>query len=147
MKKLYEEVCKYIGEHNNIADNLYNGILLEVYNEYSYAYEEGNKLLTLKDLEDIADNVIGNDYFGEILTECIRQEMEMKNKMGNMLFWFDKDSYIKILEKALMNSLDKLETLDKNFDYYETLREVSGFNNSQALDFLDMFGDDEDGEL
>lgn len=78
MEELYNNVCKCIEEHNSIADNLYNGILLEVYNEYSYTYKEDNELLTLNDLEDIADNVIGNDYFGEILTECIRQEMEKK---------------------------------------------------------------------
>lgn len=78
MKELYKEVCNYIEEHNNIADNLYNGILLEVYNEYSYDYlekekhdENNGRVLTLQDLQNIADNVIDNDYFGEILTECI----------------------------------------------------------------------------
>ena len=75
---MYKEVCEYIETHNNIADNLYNGILLEVYNEYSYDYmekerhdENSGKILTLKDLQSIADSVIDNDYFGETLTECI----------------------------------------------------------------------------
>ena len=40
MKELYKEVCDYIGTHNNMGDSLYNGILLEVYNEYSYDYME-----------------------------------------------------------------------------------------------------------
>lgn len=40
MKELYKEVCEYIETHNNIGDSLYNGILLEVYNEYSYDYME-----------------------------------------------------------------------------------------------------------
>lgn len=79
MKELYKEVCDYITSHNGMGDNLYNGILLEVYEEYAYNYLEsetnegnnGNKM-TLQDLEEIADNVINNEYFGEILTECIR---------------------------------------------------------------------------
>ena len=79
MKELYKEVCDYIETHNNIGDSLYNGILLEVYNEYSYDYMEsetnegnnGNKM-TLQDLEEIADDIINNEYFGEILTDIIR---------------------------------------------------------------------------
>ena len=79
MKELYKEVCKYIETHNNIGDSLYNGILLEVYNEYSYDYmererhnKENWKKMTLQDLKNIADSVIDNDYFGETLTEYIR---------------------------------------------------------------------------
>ena len=61
-----------------MRDSLYNGILLEVYNEYSYDYmekerhdENSGKILTLKDLQGIADSVIDSDYFGETLTEYI----------------------------------------------------------------------------
>ena len=58
-----------------------------------------------------------------------------------------KDDYINMLENALMNALDKLASLDKNFDYYDTLRELSGMGNFQALDFLDRLGSDNyDGE-
>ena len=78
MKELYKEVCDYITRHNGVGDNLYNGILLEVYNEYSYDYmgrerhdENNGKILTLQDLQSIADSVIDNDYFGETLTEYI----------------------------------------------------------------------------
>ena len=78
MKELYKEVYEYIETHNNMGDSLYNGILLEVYNEYSYDYmekerhdENNGKILTLQDLQGIADNVIDSDYFGETLTECI----------------------------------------------------------------------------
>ena len=78
MKELYKEVCEYIETHNNMGDSLYNGILLEVYNEYSYDYmererhnKENWKKMTLQDLKDIADSVIDNDYFGETLTEYI----------------------------------------------------------------------------
>lgn len=86
MKELYKEVCEYIETHNNIGDSLYNGILLEVYNEYSYNYmekerhdENNGKILALQDLQSIADNVIGSDYFGEILTEYIWDEIR-KNR-------------------------------------------------------------------
>lgn len=86
MKELYKEVCEYIETHNNIGDSLYNGILLEVYNEYSYNYmekerhdENNGKILTLQDLQSIADNVIDSDYFGEILTEYIWDEIR-KNR-------------------------------------------------------------------
>lgn len=33
--------------------------------------ENNGKILTLQDLENIADSVIDNDYFGETLTEYI----------------------------------------------------------------------------
>lgn len=86
MKELYKEVCDYIGTHNNMGDSLYNGILLEVYNEYSYDYmekerhnENNGKILTLQDLQNIANNVIDSDYFGEILTEYIWDEIR-KNR-------------------------------------------------------------------
>ena len=86
MKELYKEVCEYIETHNNIGDSLYNGILLEVYNEYSYNYmekekhdENNGKILALQDLQSIADNVIDSDYFGEILTEYIWDEIR-KNR-------------------------------------------------------------------
>ena len=78
MKELYKEVCDYITRYNGVGDNLYNGILLEVYNENSYEqmererHDENNgKILTLEDLQSIADSVIDNDYFGETLTEYI----------------------------------------------------------------------------
>lgn len=86
MKELYKEVCEYIETHNNMGDSLYNGILLEVYNEYSYDYmekerhnENNGKILTLQDLQNIANNVIDSDYFGEILTEYIWDEIR-KNR-------------------------------------------------------------------
>ena len=86
MKELYKEICKYIETHNNIGDSLYNGILLEVYNQYSYDYmererhkENNEKILTLQDLQNIANNVIDSDYFGEILTEYIWDEIR-KNR-------------------------------------------------------------------
>ena len=32
--------------------------------------------MTIQDLQNIADNVINNEYFGEMLTKCIRTEMD-----------------------------------------------------------------------
>lgn len=55
----------------------------------------------------------------------------------------NKDLYIEELETALINSLDKLSRCSDNFDYYDTLSEITNWNNSRVLDFLDKFGDDE----
>lgn len=79
MKELYKEVCDYIESHNKKFDILYNGILLEVYNEYMGKEQDGElkgKKVTIEDLVDIAEDIIGSDYFGEMLTECIRMAMK-----------------------------------------------------------------------
>ena len=62
-------------------------------------------------------------------------EMEIAQQLGL--------DYVKQLENGLMSALDRLSQLDKDFDYYDTLRELTGFGNYQALDFLDMFSDNE----
>ena len=51
--------------------------------------------------------------------------------------------YIKKLENGLMKALDELSQKEDNFDYYDKLRELTDFGNYQALDFLDMFSDNE----
>lgn len=55
--------------------------------------------------------------------------------------------YVKKLENGLINALDELshksKKLNENFDYYDKLRELTGMSNYQALDFLDMFSDNE----
>lgn len=57
----------------------------------------------------------------------------------------DKDQYIKSLENTLMNALDELSIwYDENFDYYDMLSKLSNWTNSEVLDFLDMFGDNEE---
>ena len=53
------------------------------------------------------------------------------------------NDYTKQLENGLMNALDKLAKLDRDFDYYDTVRELTGWGNFQALDYLDMFSDNE----
>ena len=52
--------------------------------------------------------------------------------------------YFTILENGLMKALDELARKTENFDYYDKLVELTGFRNSQALDFLDMFSDNDD---
>lgn len=50
-------------------------------------------------------------------------------------------NYVKKLENGLMGALDELANKNNIFDYYDKLRELTDFNNYQALDFLDMFSD------
>lgn len=55
--------------------------------------------------------------------------------------------YVKALEDGLMKALDELsqksKKLNESFDYYDKLRELTNFSNSRALDFLDMYSDNE----
>lgn len=63
-------------------------------------------------------------------------EMEIAHEIGL--------DYVKQLENGLMSALDELSILNGGeFDYYDKLRELTGFGNYQALDFLDMFSDNE----
>ena len=58
-----------------------------------------------------------------------------------------KDLYIEELENGLISALDELAKLyGKEFDYYDKLRELTNWGNYQALDFLDMFSDNDDEE-
>ena len=50
-------------------------------NEKERHNENSGKILTLQDLQDIADSVIDNDYFGETLTEYIWNGI-IKNRGG-----------------------------------------------------------------
>lgn len=56
--------------------------------------------------------------------------------------------YVKDLENGLISALDKLaEYIGRSeFDYYDMLRELTNWGNYQALDFLDMFSDNDDVE-
>ena len=63
-------------------------------------------------------------------------EMEIAHEIGL--------DYVKQLESGLMSALDELSISSSGeFDYYDKLRELTGFGNYQALDFLDMFSDNE----
>ena len=46
--------------------------------------------------------------------------------------------------KALDELSQKSKKLNESFDYYDKLRELTNFSNSRALDFLDMYSDNEE---
>ena len=58
------------------------------------------------------------------------------------------DEYIKSLENTLMNALDELMGYYKKdyeyFDYYDLLSKLSNWTNSEVLEFLEKYGDDDD---
>ena len=57
----------------------------------------------------------------------------------------EKDLYIKELESGLINALDEMARIyGKGFNYYDKLSEITNWNNTQVLDFLDKFGDNEE---
>ena len=62
-------------------------------------------------------------------------EMEIAHEIGL--------DYVKKLENGLIKALDELSQKEDNFDYYDKLRELTDFGNYQALDFLDMFSDND----
>lgn len=87
MKELYKEIYDYITNHNKTFDILYNGVLLEVYNEYVEKEQNGElkgEIVTIEDLVDIAENIVGSDYFGEMLTECIRIAIKEHEEKGEI---------------------------------------------------------------
>ena len=47
--------------------------------------------------------------------------------------------YIKQLENGLIKALDELSQAKADFNYYDKLRELTDFSDSQVLDFLNMF--------
>lgn len=110
---------------------------METYDkEYCYIIDKGLNVYIVK------ERAI-NKCFEEIISplDIVSQigndtEMEMIQQL--------ESNYVRQLENGLINALDRLSKLDKNFDYYETLRELTDFGNYQALDFLDMFGDNEE---
>ena len=63
-----------------------------------------------------------------------------------------EQEYIKTLEQGLINALDELSMLYKElnkedmFDYYDKLRELTNMGDHDALQFLDLFSDNEEVE-
>ena len=66
--------------------------------------------------------------------------VELMQELGHEL----DINYVELLENGLMKALDELSQKEDNFDYYDKLRELTDFGNYQALDFLDMFSDNEE---
>ena len=76
------------------------------------------------------------DIYNQVVNET---EMELMQELGCEL----NINYVKQLENGLMKALDELSQKSEDFDYYDKLRELTGFYNYQALDFLDMYSDNE----
>lgn len=82
------------------------------------------------------------------MNECFEKiiaPLDIISQVGNesemeLVHELDID-YVKKLENGLMKALDELSQKEKDFDYYDKLRELTNFGNYQALDFLDMFSD------
>ena len=87
-----------------------------------------------KTIQECFDEIIAPlDIINQIGNES---EMELVHELNI--------DYVKKLENGLINALDELSKKEKNFDYYDKLRELTNFGNYQALDFLDMFSDNEE---
>lgn len=76
------------------------------------------------------------DIYSQVANET---EAELMQELGHKL----GINYVKQLENGLMKALDELSQKSEDFDYYDKLRELTGFYNYQALDFLDMYNDNE----
>ena len=72
------------------------------------------------------------DIYSQVSNES---EMELVHELNI--------DYVKKLENGLIKALDELSQKEDNSDYYDKLRELTAFGNYQALDFLDMFSDNE----
>lgn len=66
--------------------------------------------------------------------------VELMQELGHEL----DINYVELLENGLIKALDELSQKEDDFDYYDKLRELTDFGNYQALDFLDMFSDNEE---
>ena len=77
------------------------------------------------------------DIYSQVSNET---GVELMQELGHEL----DINYVELLENGLMKALDELSQKEDDFDYYDKLRELTGFYNYQALDFLDMFSDNEE---
>ena len=77
------------------------------------------------------------DIYSQVANET---GVELMQELGHKL----DVNYVEQLENGLMKALDELSQKSEDFDYYDKLRELTGFYNYQALDFLDMYSDNEE---
>lgn len=108
-----------------------------MFNEKPYVIviDRSGNLFKIKEkiMQECFDKIIAPiDIINQIGNES---EMEIAHEIGL--------DYVKQLENGLIKALDELSQKEDNFDYYDKLRELTGFGNYQALDFLDMFSDNE----
>ena len=110
-----------------------------MFNEKPYVIviDRGGNLFKIKEktMQKCFDKIIAPlDIINQIGNES---EMELVHELNI--------DYVKKLENGLIKALDELSQKEDNFDYYDKLRELTDFGNYQALDFLDMFSDNEEG--
>ena len=108
-----------------------------MFNEKPYVIviDRGGNLFKIKEktMQECFDKIIAPlDIISQVGNES---EIEIAHEIGL--------DYVKQLENGLIKALDELSQKEDNFDYYDKLRELTGFGNYQALDFLDMFSDNE----
>ena len=108
-----------------------------MFNEKPYVIviDRGGNLFKIKEktMQKCFDKIIAPlDIINQIGNES---EMELVHELNI--------DYVKKLENGLIKALDELSQKDDDFDYYDKLRELTDFGNYQALDFLDMFSDNE----
>ena len=108
-----------------------------MFNEKPYVIviDRGGNLFKIKEktMQECFDKIIApSDIISQVGNES---EIEIAHEIGL--------DYVKQLENGLIKALDELSQKEDNFDYYDKLRELTGFGNYQALDFLDMFSDNE----
>ena len=104
---------------------------------YVIVIDKGGNLFKIKEktMQKCFDKIIAPlDIINQIGNES---EMELVHELNI--------DYVKQLENGLMSALDELSiSSGGEFDYYDKLRKLTGFGNYQALDFLDMFSDNEE---
>jgi len=129
-EKIFETMENYgwnLEDFNKVFETHYN--FIESLYDYFREHDEGMKSCDLNDIDE-------------------QKLHDMADFMSDFLRAFkDSEWYVKTLEEGLMNALDKLSELDKDFDYYDTLRELTHFGNYEALDFLDRLGSDNNEEF
>ena len=106
---------------------------------YVIVIDRGGNLFKIKEktMQKCFDKIIAPlDIINQIGNES---EMELVHELNI--------DYVKKLENGLIKALDELSQKEENFDYYDKLRELTDFGNYQALDFLDMFSDNEGSKL
>lgn len=112
---------------------LFKNIMLDT--ETLEKLARGGNLFKIKEktMQKCFDKIIAPlDIINQIGNES---EMELVHELNI--------DYVKKLENGLIKALDELSQKEDNFDYYDKLRELTDFGNYQALDFLDMFSDNE----
>ena len=106
-----------------------------MFNEKPYVIviDRGGNLFKIKEktMQKCFDKIIAPlDIINQIGNES---EMELVHELNI--------DYVKKLENGLIKALDELSQKEDNFDYYDKLRELTGMQNFEALDFLDKFSE------